>query len=56
MLFSVYVCGLSVSIALLQILGTILTSSLFSSLQRRENYSPAPTTASSAEMSSWDTE
>lgn len=47
----VYVCGLSVSIALLQILGTILTSSLFSRLQRREKYSPAPTTTSS-----WDTE
>merc|ERR1719219_914302 len=51
----VYVCGLSVCIALLQIVGTILTSSLFSRLQRIDKYQTPPDTSNGL-ISHWDSE
>ena len=51
----VYVCGLSVCIALLQIVGTILTSSLFSRLQRIDKYQTPPETSNGL-ISHWDSE
>jgi len=50
----VYVCGISVCIALLQVLGTILTSGLFSRLHRIDKYTPPAT--NNGQISNWDSE
>merc|ERR1719219_3348124 len=51
----VYVCGISVCTALLQIVGIILTSSLFSRLQRIDKYQTPPDTSNGL-ISHWDSE
>ena len=53
-LAAVYVCGISVCIALLQIAGVILTSSLFSKLHRIDKYSGPDSI--SGQISSWDSD